>query len=420
MNAWAQSQGQPGLGYIFWKEEDGKVGGSGPLAKNIGEERTRRCASSSASRQGDACFFVAGDPAKFYKFAGEARTRAADELNLIDRDRFEMCWIVDFPFFEYNEEEKKIDFAHNPFSMPQGGLEALEGQDPLSIKAFQYDAVCNGFEIASGSIRNQSPELMVKAFEKVGLSQTDVEERFGGLTVPSSTARLRMAAALSVSTRGHAAGRCEEPARNHAVPDEPAGAGPLDERAIAGNADAASRTGAARRSVQEGLIVLKTLLDRVRAAFTRALAAALAAAFAFWIAREWLGHSQPVFAAISALICLSPGISKPRPSGTRVMVGVTIGILVGEVALLVPHDFAEIRLASATFIAMILATTFGLPAVVPIQAGASAMLVLLMGPQVAGFVRFVDVIVGVATGVAVALVFFRERLKLLAVLRTAA
>lgn len=111
----------------------------------------------------------------------EARTRAADELNLIDRDRFEMCWIVDFPFFEYNEEEKKIDFAHNPFSMPQGGMEALEGQDPLSIKAFQYDAVCNGFEIASGSIRNQSPELMVKAFEKVGLSQSDVEERFGGL-----------------------------------------------------------------------------------------------------------------------------------------------------------------------------------------------------------------------------------------------
>jgi aspartyl-tRNA synthetase len=181
MNAWAQAQGQPGLGYIFWKEEEGKVGGSGPLAKNIGEERTEAVRTQLGLEAGDACFFVAGDPDKFYKFAGEARNRAADELNLIDRDRYELCWIVDFPFFEYNEEEKKIDFAHNPFSMPQGGLEALENQEPLSIKAYQYDMVCNGFEIASGSIRNQLPEVMVKAFEMVGLSQTDVEDRFGGL-----------------------------------------------------------------------------------------------------------------------------------------------------------------------------------------------------------------------------------------------
>ncbi|CUX13387.1 aromatic acid exporter family protein [Rhizobium oryzihabitans] len=158
--------------------------------------------------------------------------------------------------------------------------------------------------------------------------------------------------------------------------------------------------------------MVKTLLDRVRAAFTRALAAALAAAFAFWVAHRWLGHPQPVFAAISALICLAPGIPSHVRQGLGLMVGVTIGILVGEIALLVPHDVAEIRLASATFIAMILASMFGLPPVVPIQAGASAMLVLLMGPQAAGFVRFVDVIVGVATGVAVALVFFRERLKL--------
>ena len=181
MNAWAQGQGQPGLGYIFWKEEDGKIAGSGPLAKNIGEERTEALRGQLGLEAGDACFFVAGDPAKFYKFAGEARTRAGEELNLVDRDRFELCWIVDFPFFEYNEEDKKIDFAHNPFSMPQGGMDALESDDPLSIKAYQYDAVCNGFEIASGSIRNQSPELMVKAFETVGLSQADVEDRFGGL-----------------------------------------------------------------------------------------------------------------------------------------------------------------------------------------------------------------------------------------------
>jgi aspartyl-tRNA synthetase len=119
--------------------------------------------------------------AKFAKFAGDARTRAGEELNLVDQDRFELCWIVDFPFYEWDEDAKKVDFAHNPFSMPQGGMDALENQDPLTIKAYQYDLVCNGFEIASGSIRNQSPELMVKAFEKVGLSQADVEERFGGL-----------------------------------------------------------------------------------------------------------------------------------------------------------------------------------------------------------------------------------------------
>ncbi|CAN7458942.1 aspartate--tRNA ligase [Pararhizobium sp. LjRoot235] len=181
MNAWAQSTGQPGLGYIFWRKEGEKLEGAGPLAKNIGEERTDAIRTQLGLDDGDACFFVAGDPAKFYKFAGEARTRAGEELDLVDRDRFELCWIVDFPFFEWNEEEKKIDFAHNPFSMPQGGLEALAGEDPLSIKAYQYDLVCNGFEIASGSIRNQSPDLMVRAFEMVGLSQSDVEQQFGGL-----------------------------------------------------------------------------------------------------------------------------------------------------------------------------------------------------------------------------------------------
>ena len=182
MNAWAQGTGQPGLGYIFWRtEEDGSTAGSGPLAKNIGPERTEAVRTQLGLEAGDACFFVAGDPDKFYKFAGEARNRAADELNLSDKNQFALCWIVDFPFFEYNEEDKKIDFAHNPFSMPQGGLDALENQDPLTIKAYQYDMVCNGFEIASGSIRNQLPEVMVKAFEMVGLSQQDVEDRFGGL-----------------------------------------------------------------------------------------------------------------------------------------------------------------------------------------------------------------------------------------------
>ncbi|WP_176085228.1 aspartate--tRNA ligase [Martelella sp. HB161492] len=181
MNSWAQSSGQPGLGYIFWRKEGEEIVGAGPLAKNIGPERTDAIRSQLGLEDGDACFFVAGLPEKFVKFAGEARTRAGEELNLVDRDRYELCWIVDFPFYEWNEDEKKIDFSHNPFSMPQGGLEALENQDPLTIKAFQYDAVCNGFEIASGSIRNQSPDTMVKAFELVGLSKADVEERFGGM-----------------------------------------------------------------------------------------------------------------------------------------------------------------------------------------------------------------------------------------------
>ena len=181
MNSWAQGEGQPGLGYIFWRKEGEKIEGAGPIAKNIGEERTEAVRTQLGLADGDAAFFVAGDPKKFVKFAGDARTRAGEELNLVDRDRFELAWIVDFPFYEWDEEAKGIDFAHNPFSMPQGGLDALNSQDPLTIKAFQYDMVCNGFEIASGGIRNHLPETMVKAFEIRGLSRETVEERFGGL-----------------------------------------------------------------------------------------------------------------------------------------------------------------------------------------------------------------------------------------------
>ncbi|WP_395447312.1 aspartate--tRNA ligase [Aminobacter sp. UC22_36] len=181
MNSWAQGEGQPGLGYIFWRKEGDKLEGAGPIAKNIGEERTEAIRQQLGLSDGDAAFFVAGDPKKFVSFAGAARTRAGEELNLVDRERFELCWIIDFPFYEWLEEEKKIDFAHNPFSMPQGGLDALNNQDPLTIKAYQYDMVCNGFEIASGSIRNQLPELMVKAFELTGKSREEVEEQFGGL-----------------------------------------------------------------------------------------------------------------------------------------------------------------------------------------------------------------------------------------------
>jgi len=181
MNSWAQGEGQPGLGYIFWREEGGVIEGAGPLAKNIGPERTEAIRTQMGLEAGDACFFVAGDPAKFYRFAGDARIRVGEELKLVDTERFELCWIVDFPFYEWNEDEKRVDFAHNPFSMPQGGMEALENEDPLSIKAYQYDMVCNGFEIASGGLRNHLPELMIKAFGIAGLGPDVVEERFGGL-----------------------------------------------------------------------------------------------------------------------------------------------------------------------------------------------------------------------------------------------
>ena len=178
MNSWAQGEGQPGLGYIMWRE-GGE--GAGPLANNIGAERTTAIRSALGLKEGDAAFFVAGDPDKFWKFSGLARTKLGEELNLIDKGRFELAWIVDFPMYEYNEEDKKIDFSHNPFSMPQGGLDALNGQDPLTIKAFQYDITCNGYEIASGGIRNHRPEAMVKAFEIAGYGEKDVVERFGGM-----------------------------------------------------------------------------------------------------------------------------------------------------------------------------------------------------------------------------------------------
>ena len=177
MNSWAQGEGQPGLGYIMFKDGSGQ----GPLANNIGPERVEAIRAQLGLKDGDAAFFVAGNPEKFYKFAGLARTRVGEELNLVDKERFAFAWIVDFPMYEYNEDEKKVDFSHNPFSMPQGGLEALQTQDPLTIKAFQYDLVCNGYELASGGIRNHRPEAMVKAFEIAGYSEQTVIDRFGGM-----------------------------------------------------------------------------------------------------------------------------------------------------------------------------------------------------------------------------------------------
>jgi aspartyl-tRNA synthetase len=179
MNSWAQGEGQPGLGYMFWRE--GEEGAAGPIANNIGPERAEAIRAQLGLKAGDACFFAAGDPDKFVKFAGAARIKVGQDLNLIDENRYELAWIVDFPMFEYNEEDKKVDFSHNPFSMPQGGMDALTTKDPLTIKAFQYDIACNGFEIASGGIRNHKADAMVKAFEIAGYGEETVIEKFGGM-----------------------------------------------------------------------------------------------------------------------------------------------------------------------------------------------------------------------------------------------
>jgi len=177
MNSWAQSEGQPGLGYIFFREGEG----AGPIAKNIGPERTEAIRAQLGLGDGDAVFFVCGHPKKFQDFAGLARTRAGTELDLIDEEQFALCWIVDFPMYEWDEEERKVDFSHNPFSMPQGGLDALENGDPLDLKAHQYDVVCNGYELASGAIRNHRPDVMRKAFGIAGYGEDVLEEQFGGM-----------------------------------------------------------------------------------------------------------------------------------------------------------------------------------------------------------------------------------------------
>jgi aspartyl-tRNA synthetase len=177
MNAWAQSEGQPGLGYIFFREGEG----AGPIAKNIGADRTEAIRQQLGLADGDAVFFVAGLPKEFASFAGQARVKIGNELGLTQTDRFEFCWIVDFPMYEWNEEEGRIDFSHNPFSMPQGGLGALEAKEPLDVLAYQYDVVCNGVELSSGAIRNHKPEIMEKAFAIAGYSKEELERRFGGM-----------------------------------------------------------------------------------------------------------------------------------------------------------------------------------------------------------------------------------------------
>ena len=180
MNAFAQKEGLPGMGYIFWRDNNGEMEAAGPLAKNIGPERTEAIRQQLGLTVGDAAFFLGGKPKAFEKVAGKARDVIGEELGLTDKDRFAFALIVDFPIYEKDEETGKIDFEHNPFSMPQGGMDALLG-DPLEVKGYQYDLACNGYELVSGAIRNHKPEIMFKAFEIAGYDESEVQKRFGGM-----------------------------------------------------------------------------------------------------------------------------------------------------------------------------------------------------------------------------------------------
>jgi len=177
MNDWARSEGFAGLGYATRK--GGEWGG--PIAKNHGTEGMDKLADAMGLGPDDGIFFAAGKEEEAAKLAGFARTRVAEQLELIEKDAFRFCWIVDFPMYEYNEDQKKIDFSHNPFSMPQGGLEALETKDPLDILAWQYDIVCNGVELSSGAIRNHRPDIMYKAFEIASYTKEEVDRDFSGM-----------------------------------------------------------------------------------------------------------------------------------------------------------------------------------------------------------------------------------------------
>ncbi|MAL79581.1 MAG: aspartate--tRNA ligase [Sneathiella sp.] len=176
-NDWARKEGAGGLGYIIFKDGEAK----GPIAKNLDEERIAKIREVTGVGEGDAVFFACDKASGAAELAGKARIRIGEELDICEKDVFRFCWVVDFPMFEYDDKEKKLDFSHNPFSMPQGGLEALETMDPLDIKGYQYDIVCNGIELSSGAIRNHRPDIMIKAFEIAGYDATVVEDRFGGM-----------------------------------------------------------------------------------------------------------------------------------------------------------------------------------------------------------------------------------------------
>ena len=181
MNSYAQKEGLPGMGYIFWREVDGKIDAAGPLAKNIGEEKSEIIRKQLNLNIGDAAFFLGGKPANFDAFSARARIHIGNQLKLINEEVFAFAWIVDFPMYEKDEEEGTIDFSHNPFSMPQGGINALMG-DPLKVKGYQYDLACNGYELLSGAIRNHELDTLYKAFELAGYSKNEVSSKFQGIT----------------------------------------------------------------------------------------------------------------------------------------------------------------------------------------------------------------------------------------------
>ena len=184
MDAYARSEGLPGMGYIFWRkssEDPDRIEGAGPLARNIGPERTEAIRAQLGLEVGDAAFFLGGRPSSFESVAAKARDEIGRELKLTRQDSFELCWVVDFPMYEKDHETGTIDFSHNPFSMPQGGMDALENVDPLDVIGYQYDLVCNGYELVSGAIRNHDVDMMRKAFNIAGYDDGEVEARFGGL-----------------------------------------------------------------------------------------------------------------------------------------------------------------------------------------------------------------------------------------------
>jgi len=181
LNDWARGEGAPGLGYVIFEEEGGALAGKGPIAKFLSAEALAAIAEKAGVGAGDAVFFSAGEETPAAKLAGQARLRIGSELGLSKSEAFEFCWIVDFPMYEWNEDEKKIDFSHNPFSMPQGGLDALDSMEPLDILAWQYDIVCNGVELSSGAIRNHRPDIMRRAFEIAGYDEDVLIEKFGGM-----------------------------------------------------------------------------------------------------------------------------------------------------------------------------------------------------------------------------------------------
>ena len=253
LNEWAREQGAGGLGYIQF-DADGPKGRSRAIWSRSGR---RRSGWRAACRAGDSVFFAAGKPDEAAKFAGAVRLKLGEDLGLVAPDEFRFCWITDFPMYELNEETGQVDFSHNPFSMPQGGMEALNTMDPLTIKAFQYDIVCNGIELSSGAIRNHRPDIMIRAFEIAGLP---AERRGGAFRRHAECVPLRRAAAWRLRAghrpHRHAAGRRAEHPRGDPVPAQPAGRGPDDGRAGRGAA------GAAEGAVAEGGPAAEAKLSR--------------------------------------------------------------------------------------------------------------------------------------------------------------